>query len=203
MAMDIYILEGGKDEYGNVHGYGQGDTMGTFGNAAKTPAIDGVMIFRDVANNGFYTYNVNTGGIDKIDVQTHGTESRRIQILPGGFYYIAWRLDVMNCNVYNQCNTAGQGYGSFYNLRQNVNLYNDNGTSAGTINASTEQIVFKGTHGYAKSGDIVDLSGSANVSIRVSGKRNKSTGAVTTFSGTVWASDTYKGKPSAYRINTY
>lgn len=204
--MNIFIIEGSKlADFGDATGIKQGETMGTFNNANKTPMIDGQMVFEDTSNSGFYTYNVNTGGMDKVDLVAYTLDQKRVQLMPGGYYYFAHRLDALNCNVYNQCGALldGVNNGSYYSARQNINLYNDDGSSYGTLNAATEYLIIKLSHGYTKVSDIVTLSGSSNVSIRVSGKANKTTKAVTLFPGTVWAADTYKGNPSIYRINTY
>ncbi|SDM29297.1 hypothetical protein SAMN05428961_1132 [Paenibacillus sp. OK060] len=185
--MWVYVYEG-NEGYLNVN---------------ETISVDDGQLFfqNDTNKETMYTWNRLANSWATVSCPVLASNESKVQLHPGGFYHRLIRLDSMNCNVWNKCNASGAGSGSYYTLRQSINIYNSSGSLYTTINSSTSEIVFAYGYGFTKANSPSEISGTG-VGIRVYGYRNKSTGAVTKFNGEYFASELYKSSPTSYLINT-
>ncbi|MEW4428903.1 hypothetical protein AB1I68_15645 [Paenibacillus pabuli] len=163
---------------------------------------DGQLFFQNDSNKEMmYTWNRKNNSWATVSAPVLVSNESKVQLHPGGFYHRLIRLDAMNCNVWNKCNASSAGSGSYYSLRQSINVYSSSGSLHTSINASTYDIVFAYGYGYTKASSPSEISGTG-VGIRVYGYRNRTTGIVTKFNGEYYASELYKSVPTSYAVNT-
>lgn len=136
---------------------------------------------------------------------TSDAKIKNISVIPGGGgsggeVHEVIRLDYFNCHEYSSY-CIPSTFGSFYSLRQNINVYSASGTFIEQISSSSYDIVFDAGYGYTLTSNISSVVNGTG--IRVRGKRNKSTGIITDYAQAAYAADNFRSHPSNYIVDTY